>query len=303
MASIGAGHPSKSDPVKIGDSMPTLRVLPIVRRRWIWLVLALILAGVGGAGGFLVTSPTYSSSAQLLLLPSVDSLKGNAPPNPFLALSQSLQETAAVVSTRVTSAQTVAVLASTGRIATYTVAPDLTINAPVVKIQATDASAAVAQSTMQRVVDRFSSELDTMQQQAGAPARSRIQVTAIAQSPVADKVLKTMIRNAIVLGMLGLLAGLVPVLVLERRALQRAARKQSEVGLGGDTDFFAAAFTVRPDEVEPATVVSRDAPEPVVAQVDESPQSRSPFPRRTNSYAGRNQPTGSASSVSDKPRI
>lgn len=242
--------------------MSYVNLLRVAKRSWAWLAIAVLLGVLGGAAGFVVTSPTYESSAQVLLLPSVDSLRGSAPPNPFLALSSSLQETAAVIATRVTSATTVKDLVASGAAAPFTVTPDDSLNAPVVKIVATSANRDAAQATMLAVVNRFSTELKGMQADAGAPADSMIGTTVISQSPEPRQVVKTVIRNAIALGVLSLLAGLVPLLLRERRsvraqALAEGASADAEGGLTPPAEAPKPETVAIPDaDVEPASTVA-----------------------------------------------
>src|SRR5687768_8212210 len=96
--------------------------LLVILRRWRITVPAVLMAAGVGAGVFFVVPPSYEDTVQVLFLGSPNQPGEKAKVNPYLGLSSTLVQTAAVVQARLSTPQEVASLAARGATALYEVA-------------------------------------------------------------------------------------------------------------------------------------------------------------------------------------
>jgi len=235
----------------------------VLIRRWYLTAIAIVLGVLVAGLGFFVSGPKYEAHAQLLLLPSVASVSGEGPGNPFLGLSDSLGEAAQVIAAQVADSPTAAKLASEGFTGQYTVELDTSLEAPVIRVQATDPDSHLANSTMRAVIQEFQARLASAQRAVGAPANTLITTTTVTETPTPNAVRQTQIRNAIVGAILGVVIGLTPVFIVERRSTRRQAASTVDGDGGGRAEEAAAATapaTRDGDESRPKAKAKAKAP-------------------------------------------
>lgn len=205
-------------------------LLRIAGRRWYFLILALLVATALSWVGFSAATPTYQSEASVLFVPSPESAGTDGKPgNPYLDLGAALTATASVVSVAVTDDKVARDLFSQGATARYSVALDLSVEAPVLHVVTSDSDAASSTATMQKLLHEINVVLTQLQADAGAPTVTLIQTTVISQTAEPRKLLKGPIRDGIAGGVGGFLIALIPVLFLERQSRRRSRTISSSV--------------------------------------------------------------------------
>lgn len=221
----------------------------ILVRRWYLVLGALVVSAALAIAGFSVSKASYEARADMLLLPPArTSGPTGGAGNPYLALGGSLGDAAQVVAAEVASDQTAAFLSRQGWRAVYSVGLDQSFSAPVVLIVTRDASQAEATLTLQAVISEYNHTLLEVQQAAGAPARAVVTTRVISTTPTPQRLLKTPIRNAIAGGVVGLLLGLLPILLLERLAVARTKRRQARADATEPPDVPASAEAAPPSQ-------------------------------------------------------
>jgi capsular polysaccharide biosynthesis protein len=190
-------------------------------RRWYFVVAAVLVAVAGASFGLLGTPPTYESRTTLLMLPSATAAGDkNGPANPYTALSSSLADAGQVVAAQVMSDDSAQALAQQGAHALFTVAVDVDFNAPVIQIVSTGKTGESADTTLKLVTAAFTDKLQSVQLAAGAPQKTLISLSTVTTTPKPQKIMKKAIRNGIGGGVLGLLLGLLPIPLLDRRRVR-----------------------------------------------------------------------------------
>jgi capsular polysaccharide biosynthesis protein len=171
--------------------------LLVILRRWRISVPAVLVAAGVGAGIFLVVPPSYQDTVQVLFLGSPNQPGEKAKVNPYLSLSSTLVQTAAVVQARLSTSEAVEILAAQGATADYLVTPDQSTPAPVLILTTTSGDPAVAARTARAMVTQIQRILVELQQSAGAPADTWVHSAVISTLPKPKRMLNTSIRPAI----------------------------------------------------------------------------------------------------------
>jgi hypothetical protein len=191
-------------------------------RRWLWVIVALVVAVVAGAAAYVLVGPRQASTAEVLFLPSVNQ-PGDTPgvltkTNPFRSLDSSLGVVAGVVQVSVTDDQTQASLIQAGYRATYTVGPNLAENAgPSLLVKVEDKSGPMAQATLGAVLKQMDATLARIQADRKVPAGQFITAMVVTSLPHPSPDRKTQIQLAVVAGIVVFLLLIVLILLLERR--------------------------------------------------------------------------------------
>jgi capsular polysaccharide biosynthesis protein len=235
----------------------------ILLKRWVWVLLALVVAMAAGVGTFTLVTPMQESKAQVLLLPSNTEPGVDGPTNPFLSLGGSVAIVASVVQVAVTDQTSAQKLYDGGARAKYKVEPNLAENAgPVLLVTVDDKSAAMSESTMAAVVQAIKDQLLSIQNDRNVSKTLLITAVVLTQSPHPLPVRKTQTQLTILAAAGVLVILLVVLLLIERRRIRRSVR--------------------------PAATATSDVAEAVSAPRTRTASSRSPSPAR----AARNARTG-----------
>jgi hypothetical protein len=192
------------------------------------VVSAILVAMVFAVAGFALTASKYQSVGTQLLLPSAATSGDNRAGNPYTSLGSGLEQTASVLALTMNDETVQLQLVAAGNTASYVVVRDTQISAPVLLITVTGKTQAVTANTLAAIVDDLRANLQQLQDAAGAPKNSYITLKEVTRSPTPVRQLQAPIRMAIIGGVVGLLLGLLPIMLLERRDRRRRAAGPTE---------------------------------------------------------------------------
>jgi hypothetical protein len=132
-----------------------------------------------------------------------------------------------VVQTSTLDSKVVTKLAGEGYTARYTIVPNPAPNAgPTLLVKAEDKSAANAQATLNAVLKEMQNQLRAKQADiAGLPEKLFITASVITSSPQPLPVRKSQVQSSVLAFVGVLFAGLVLILLVERRNMVRAAKR------------------------------------------------------------------------------
>jgi len=202
----------------------TLSNLWLFVLRWRWtLIPGLILALGGGAAAFLYTPPTYSLSASYLFLSPVR-IGDDAPGNPFLQLGSGVSLAVDVVAVSLTDGDTVKKYTADAPDLTYTAVRDRAGAAPVMIVTVMDTDLAAVRSTLTSLGKDLMTDLDSLQQSAGAPQTQWVTATALTQDREPTVGYGTPVRNGILAFLAVALLVLCTAASIERFRLRSRAR-------------------------------------------------------------------------------
>jgi hypothetical protein len=189
-----------------------MRRLPLV-------LVAGLLAALTGLGAWLVVPPTQQSTAAVLFVPSVKQPGVQGPTNPLLSLGNSVSIVASVVQIAVSDDHTMSMLADAGHTAEYEVVPDLGENAgPVLLITVEDVSFSQAQGTRDALVAEIRKNLTLLQDERHVPEDLRVSAVVLTASSEGKPIHKPQIQAALLSVAGTMVALLLIILQLERRA-------------------------------------------------------------------------------------
>ncbi|MBD3782028.1 MAG: hypothetical protein IE926_03580 [Micrococcales bacterium] len=198
----------------------------LLLRRWLLVVLALVVSVGAGVVAVVVTPPTYQSRAQVLFLPPTSQPGIDGKVNPFLALGAALGVTADIVRLDVSDDTTRAELVARGAIENYEVVPYLAENGgPILIVTAEGRRAQQTRDTVNQVVEVISRDLRSLQASADAPSGSFITATPLTETPKPERLYKNQIRSAALAAPGALVLLLALIVVGDRMASARARRR------------------------------------------------------------------------------
>lgn len=268
---FGGGHLREIGPPVL---IETARLL---LRRWRLVALALVLALSAGTVAVLATPWSYESRAQVLFLPPTVQPGVVGQVNPLLSLGPALRVTADIVRLGVSDDATRAELVRQGAIEEYEVDTYLADNGgPILNVKAAGPDAAQSRRTVTLLTDRIIGDLRTLQASADAPSNTYITASVLTETPKPERSVKDKVRSGAI-AFPGVLVLLLALVVLgDRVAARRAARREREIA---------------PDEARSrADAAQRPAPEPL------TPRRRDRRSERANAadHPGAGAPTGSS---------
>lgn len=194
-----------------------------VLRRW-YFTLMVILATAGLCYAVLkVVEPTYETKSYVLIMPP---LSPDMPANRLLALG-SLTQAKDVLIRELDADETRVEIAEIGVGTKYTVEPDFTSGAPMLKITSVGATASDSEALASDLVERSGELLISLQDTLDVEPKDRITSVVLSRG-VADKVGKTQVRALIAVAGAGLGGGLLLIGLLDGYALRRRARPDQD---------------------------------------------------------------------------
>lgn len=207
----------------------------ILLRRWVWAALVLVLALTAGAAVYKKVKPKQASTAEVLFLPSASQSGTAALSNPFLSLGDSTMTMSFVIQTGALDSTVVDKLAREGYTASYTIVPNAAPNSgPTLFVKTQDKSAAVAQATLNAVLDEMQALLRAKQVEiAGLPGKLYITASVLTKSPHPIPVRKSQIQTAVLALIAVLFGGIILILLVERIRMTRAKRRLIAVSPNG----------------------------------------------------------------------
>jgi hypothetical protein len=262
-------------------------VLGMLRRRWIVVLVGMVLV-VGAMGAAYLKAPTsYQSTGQLLLLLPPQASGSDSPTNPYLNLDPGLATAAALIASTMNAPESQRAVAAAGHSAEYSIAlsPE---TGPLLVITTEGADPQQAIGTRDEVIRRLQDELQRIQTEENAPRRQFIHTRTNGTFNEAEVLTGDRTRAVAAVGAAGLLLTLMVVVGWDRvqasrprrtRAERKAARKGRAAGEGetapeGDDAADSAAVTtieVEHDERHRAERVPAKTP---VADPEDHPPDR-----------------------------
>lgn len=228
----------------------------MLRRRYLWVIMAVFLACGVATGAFFSVPPTQQSSAAVLFVPSITQPGVTGPTNPLLSLGNSSAIVASVIQIVVSDDETLQKLAAAGYDATYQVIQDLSQNSgPVLLITVEDVSPQQAQGTRDALVAEIGTRLKALQDERKVPQDLRLTTVLLTSSrePILDHKMQIRLASVVGFGTLGFALGV--ILLLERSSARRpseatstdvpasekkAERPPNDPGVTGEENTFAA---------------------------------------------------------------
>lgn len=258
------------------------RLVRALLRRWLILLIGLIVSVAAAAAVYFQTPSMYQSTSQaMVLLPRTASSPDEAT-SPFLYMPDGLTTLARVVVLIPNTPEFRRTLAEDGFGAQYEVSVEST--APIVRFSVEGADPQVVLATRDELMRRFAAELKRVQTEEQVPQRQFAHMRYLEASAEVDPLGGDRLRGAAVTAVLGGLLTLAVIILLERRSSKAPAEdvEPMDDGDGTEPDFSAwgfddensAATDSAPAErehsiVEPADDSDADPPNPEGVSVRE----------------------------------
>ena len=198
-------------------------LLQVLRRRWYLVLAGLLCTLAAGAFTYQAVPPTFTASAEVLLLPPGPSVPAGG--NPYLSLS-GLTPAGDVLARALSDPKVAAEVAREGGLAGYTVELDGDSPAPLVFVSTEAGSAREALTTLDLVLARLPGTLRQIQTAANVPAKAFITTSQVTRTSAPEKSLKPQIRALVVV--VGGCLVLTLLLVAAIDALLRRPRRTAE---------------------------------------------------------------------------
>lgn len=197
----------------------------VLLRRWVWVILALVIALVGAGGIYKHIVPTQQGTAEILFVPSGAQPGTSVQTNPFYNLPTTAVMTA-VIQSKVTDAVTAQRLTENGDTAKYQVSPNPVQNSgPTLIITATDKSPAMVDRTLNAVLSQMKQQLHDLQVQQQVPPSLFITSLVLTQDPQPKPMHKSQIQLAVVVFIVIMVALIALILLAERIRTSRQAKR------------------------------------------------------------------------------
>jgi capsular polysaccharide biosynthesis protein len=194
-----------------GRRTELMGLMQILRKRWALTTAFSILTIIATATALVKLPWTYTSTANVLFLPSSNLAKVYGG-NPYLAFSSSINELADAIRYKATDASAARTLVAAGYTQGYTVTDATDTTAPILLIKVTGSNAGAVEHTLNGVVNEISTLLAS--QQSGFRSFDQVHDTLIASNPQAKRETSKKARPLLVVFGVGLLFTVaVPVLV------------------------------------------------------------------------------------------
>jgi len=205
-----------------------------MREHWIVLLVGAVCSVLLGVIGFVITAPTYSSTRDVLLVPSPRSANPEANTNPIFHLGGSLEAATTVAIEMASQDSVVDALAPEGSGSSYEVTRSANPTAPIIVVDALATSEEGSQLLADEVVAAITADLNRLQRDADAPENTWIN-TSVISSQGPDPTPTERIRTAILAFLLGAFITLAVLSVLIRRDRREGG------SVGADDDALVTA--------------------------------------------------------------
>lgn len=197
--------------------------LKVLQRRWLVILLGLLLT-LGAAGYLYVnTPPRYQATARMLLLLPADSRGEEAIGSPFLYLPNGLNVLARIVSVSPTSREFKSRMVAQGLVSQYEVGVDTASPTLTVSVEGDDPANVIA--TRDGVITAVQDALLQIQQEENAPRQQTAHTRVYAAETVPDRISGDAMRGVIAVLAAGGLLTLLAAFVVDRLAHLRRARR------------------------------------------------------------------------------
>jgi hypothetical protein len=189
--------------------------LKVLGRRWLVLLVGIILMSAAGGAALFLVPTNYQATGQLLLLLPPKASGVTTPTNPYLNVSPGMNITASLIASTLTNPETVRSVAEAGFSATYAVA--LTPGSgPLLAISAESTDPRMAVATRDEVIRRLDEELLRIQLEESVPQRQLIHARPNSVTTEAEPLSGSKIRVLAAIAGLGGVLTLLAAFVVDR---------------------------------------------------------------------------------------
>lgn len=204
--------------------MDFVDVLRVLGRRWLIVLLGLVLTGAAGFYAIATVLTQYQAKAQyVMLLPS--SANGVSDPvNPYINLNGGLIFASTLIVSDMGTKEVARSMVKNGFESDYSVATG-TSGGPVLDVMVEGTDPVDVLETRNELLRRFDEELDSLQDISGVPDRQLIFSRTNAVDPVAEVVPGAKKKALLLITAVGGVLTLIMVFVLDGLLLRRKARK------------------------------------------------------------------------------
>lgn len=197
-----------------------------LRRRWKMLCCGLCLALAFGVMAGVTVKPSYSATAEVLLLPPASAVPAGS--NPYLELGR-LPAAAAILAKDVGSQSSVETLSKSGLVGTLQSEVDTNTPAPLVMVTVSAASSDVAKLDLDLVLAFVPKALEQLQRSEGVSSQALITSSVISRQLQPEVSRKTQIRSVLAVTLLFAILTVLAIgaldAALEHRRTRSATRK------------------------------------------------------------------------------
>jgi uncharacterized protein involved in exopolysaccharide biosynthesis len=206
--------------MRVGD------LLGVLRRRWLLVIVGILLtAGLSG-GAYVTFKPTYEVTATVLMLPPAPQTPGTGSTNPYLQLS-GLQQVVDLVGVSLTDQAKTLELEAISKDVEFTVKADTRTDSPLLVIDVKDSSPETAVAIRDNLVASVPVRLAEMQQALAVSQRDQVTSTVLTLDAQPEEIGKNRVRAAVVAGGLGLALALVAATVWDAHRIRHPRRQAS----------------------------------------------------------------------------
>jgi hypothetical protein len=268
--------------------MSLSHLVGVLRRRWIVVLVGVLLTLGAGAAAWRAVPSEYSSTSTMLLLPPVNPTQPGA--NPYLSLA-GLTGPAEVVARSVNDPTTEQELRQAGASGSWTVERDYQTSAPIILVTVQDSSVDKVRATTDIILAEVPKALNQLQASINVASSARITSTVVSRNADVQRVLKPLLRALMLVVAAGLiltvaLAALIDAVMLRRRGGGPSAERDR--GRLSEADGKARR-RARPSAVLPVSSS--------IAPLDERPSASPVAPLRRIRPSSSRQFTGTTSDV------
>jgi len=213
--------------------MPIGDFFGALRRRWLLVLVGVLLtAGLSG-GAYWFFKPTYEVTGTVLLLPPPSSA-ANGSSNPYLQLG-GLQQAVDLVGVSLSDQASQLEMKDISKDVEFTVKADVQTSSPLLVIDVKDSSPDTAIRIRDLLVARVPVQLESMQQSLSVSPKDRVTSTVVTLDAQALEVGRNRLRAGVLAGVLGLGLTMVVAAMWDARKLRQSPRRASEAPVDAAT--------------------------------------------------------------------
>ncbi|PUA82344.1 hypothetical protein [Nocardioides currus] len=206
--------------------MDFVDVLRVLGRRWLIVLLGVLVTGAAGFYAITVVPTQYQARAQyVLLLPSGATGLTN-PTNPYINLNSGLIFATSLIASDLGTKDVARTLVEDGFDSDYSIAQS-TSGGPSLDVVVNGSDPDDVLATRNELLARFDEELDTLQDIPGIPDRQLIFSRTNAVDPVAEVVPGAKKKALVLIAAVGMVVTLVLAFSMDGLLRRRTARKQA----------------------------------------------------------------------------
>lgn len=202
--------------------MDFARLLHVLLRRWVIVVVGLVVSLAAAFGVYKVIPRSYEATSEVMLLLRPTANNPNYTVSPFLYLPDGLNTLGRVLMTTLNTPEARASMASDGFRAGYTI--ELQRQGPIVGFTVVGPDLTNTLETRAELMRRFESELSRIQKDEEVPSRQLAHTRVLEASDHVSVVSEDAFRGAAGTGVAGMALTLLVIALVELRSRRRAER-------------------------------------------------------------------------------